>query len=69
MIVHETEITANVVEALNRDSERREALIRKRAPGILISSFKTFAGTTGSNRYKSFTDGTFEYWSFVLKKA
>ena len=66
--IHETEITANVVESLNRDSDRREALIRKRAPGYLIPSFLSFAGTKDTRRYSSFTDGTFEYWSFVLEK-
>ena len=66
--IHETEITKNVVESLNRDSDRRETLIRKRAPGFLIPSFLTFAGTKDTKRYSSFTDGTFEYWSFVLEK-
>jgi ubiquinone/menaquinone biosynthesis C-methylase UbiE len=67
-IVHETDITSNVVEALDRDTERREYLIRKKVPGFLISHFDTFAGTKGTERYRSFTDGTYQYWSFVLKK-
>lgn len=66
--LHEKEITPNVVEALNRDSVRRETMIRKKVPKFLVGSFDTFAGTKGSNRYRSFTDGTFEYWSFVLEK-
>ena len=66
--LHETEITANVVESLNRDSDRREKLIRAKIPGYLVSSFLTFAGTKDSKRYSSFTDGTFKYWSFVLEK-
>ncbi len=67
-IVHETEITANVVEALNRDSYRRETLIENKVPGFLIDSFKKFAGTRGTDRYLSFTNGTFDYRSFVLEK-
>lgn len=67
-IVHENDITANVVEALDRDTERRETLIRKKVPGFLISHFDTFAGAKGTERYRSFTDGTYHYWSFVLKK-
>ncbi|HEC42594.1 MAG TPA: SAM-dependent methyltransferase [Bacteroides sp.] len=67
--LHETEITANVVESLNRDCERRQKLIRKRSPGFLVNSFNTFAGIKGTERYKAFTDGTFEYWSFVLEKV
>ena len=67
--IHETEITPNVVEALNRDTHRRETLIRNKVPGFLIGSFNTFAGTKGSHRYKEFTNGTYQYWSFVLEKA
>ncbi len=67
--IHEKEITPNVVEALNLDTHRRETLIRAKVPGFLIDAFFTFAGTKGSSRYKSFTDGTFQYWSFVLEKA
>lgn len=66
--LHETEITPNVVEALDRDTHRRETLIRKKVPGFLVSSFDKFAGTKGTDRYNSFTNGTYEYWSFVLGK-
>ena len=68
-IVHETEITANVVEGLNRDTERRETLIRKQVPGFLVNSFDSFAGAKGTERYNSFLDGTYQYWSFVLHKS
>ncbi|MBN2699687.1 MAG: class I SAM-dependent methyltransferase [Bacteroidales bacterium] len=67
-IVHKTEITPNVVEALNMDHNRRETLIEKSVPGFLVRSFKSFAGTKGTERYHSFSNGTFEYWSFVLEK-
>jgi ubiquinone/menaquinone biosynthesis C-methylase UbiE len=65
---HETNITANVIEALDRDTERRERLIRKKVPGFLVKSFDTFAGTKGSERYNAFANGTYQYWSFVLEK-
>ena len=67
-ILHETEITPNVVEALDRDDRRRRTLIRKKVPGFLVKSFDTFAGTKGSARYKAFTNRTYVYWSFVLGK-
>lgn len=67
--LHETEITANVIEALDRDTHRRVSLIRKKVPGFLVNSFNTFAGAKGTERYNSFTNGTYEYWSFVLEKA
>ena len=66
--IHETEITANVIEALDRDTHRRETLIRKKVPGFLVKSFDTFAGTKGTERYNAFTNGTYQYWSFVLEK-
>jgi len=67
-IVHETNISKNVVASLDKDSERRENLIDSKAPKFLRSSFKTFAGTKGTSRYNNFADGTFQYWSFVLEK-
>jgi len=68
-IVREMEITKNVVEALNRDSHRRDTLIRKKVPGFLVASFLAFAGAKGTERYDSFTNGTYSYWSFDLEKS
>ncbi|MBN1950937.1 MAG: class I SAM-dependent methyltransferase [Bacteroidales bacterium] len=60
-------ITPNVIRALQKDSERREVLIQKHLPGFLNKSFSQFAGTKGSERYESFENGTFQYWSYVLQ--
>jgi ubiquinone/menaquinone biosynthesis C-methylase UbiE len=65
---HETNISMNVVAALDKDSDRREKLIDDKAPRFLRSSFKTFAGTKGTSRYNNFATGIFQYWSFVLGK-
>ncbi len=67
-IQHETDISRNVVLALEKDSARRENLIDTKAPKFLRGSFKTFAGTVGTSRYNNFANGIFQYWSFVLKK-
>jgi ubiquinone/menaquinone biosynthesis C-methylase UbiE len=67
-IRHQTEITPNVVKALEKDSERREKIIHKRAPGFLRKSFAQFAGTRGTERFESFQNGKFQYWSFVLAR-
>jgi hypothetical protein len=67
-IKHQTEITPNVVKALEKDSKRRENIIRKRAPGFLKKSFAQFAGTRGTERFESFRTGKFQYWSFVLAR-
>jgi ubiquinone/menaquinone biosynthesis C-methylase UbiE len=67
-IRHRTDITSNVVKALEKDSERRERIIRKRSPGFLRKSFAQFAGTRGTERFESFRNGKFQYWSFVLAR-
>jgi ubiquinone/menaquinone biosynthesis C-methylase UbiE len=68
-IKSEKHITPNVVKALDNDTQRREALINSKIPKFLQKSFAQFAGTKGTERYESFTNGKFEYWSFVLVKS
>jgi ubiquinone/menaquinone biosynthesis C-methylase UbiE len=65
-IRHQTEITGNVVKALEKDSRRREEIIRKRVPKFWKKSFAQFAGTRGTERFESFRNGKFQYWSFDL---
>lgn len=67
-ILQETNISQNVVSALEKDSERRENLIDTKIPKFLRKSFKTFAGTIGTSRYNNFATGIFQYRSFVLEK-
>jgi ubiquinone/menaquinone biosynthesis C-methylase UbiE len=66
--VEEKDITANVVKGLEKDSKRREKLIQGRIPRGLRKSFKSFAGTRGTNRFNSFSNGKYRYYSFTLKK-
>ncbi|MBN1415860.1 MAG: class I SAM-dependent methyltransferase [Bacteroidales bacterium] len=68
-ITGEQNITPNVIEALGKDTERRERLIHEKIPGFLKKSFLRFAATKGTERYDSFRNGKFEYWSFRLKKS
>lgn len=67
-IQNETDITKNVTRGLELDTYRRDMLIHNKIPRFLKKSFKEFAGTKGTNRFDSFTNGKFEYWSFVLTK-
>jgi ubiquinone/menaquinone biosynthesis C-methylase UbiE len=67
-ILEETNISKNVVSALQKDSERRENLIDEKMPKFLRKPFKTFAGTLGTSRYDNFASGTFQYLSFILEK-
>ena len=57
-----------LAKGLEKDTIRRKELIHKKVPGMLRKSFESFAGTEGTKRFESFTNGKFEYWSFVLAK-
>jgi len=67
-IQKETEITNNVAKGLELDTKRREQLIKGKVPSALQSLFSNFAGTEGTERFNSFRNGKFQYWSFVLVK-
>ncbi|MBN2777643.1 MAG: class I SAM-dependent methyltransferase [Bacteroidales bacterium] len=69
IITTETDISPNVVAALEKDSARREHLIDTKTPKILRKSFKTFAGTVGTSRYNNFATGVFKYYSYILDKS
>jgi len=68
-IIEQNNITENVINALNNDTARRENLIQSLIPDFLRSSFTQFAATRGTKRYQSFTNGKYEYWTFVLSKT
>jgi ubiquinone/menaquinone biosynthesis C-methylase UbiE len=67
-VVQETNITGNILRALEADNERKLALIHKRVPWLLRKTFKEFAATTGSATYESFSEARWEYSSFITKR-
>lgn len=67
-IIDEEAITANVVHALDLDSDRRTRLIQKRTPRFLHKSLESFASVSGSPVFDAFTAGTLQYVRFVLQK-
>ena len=67
-IVSETDITANVLAALDADNDRKSALIRQLIPRPLIASFADFAGMRGSVIYEGFRRGDFTYRVFRLHR-
>jgi SAM-dependent methyltransferase len=67
-IISEKEITRNVARGLEMDTDRRASLIDRKVPGFLKKPFEAFAGTRGTARFDSFSNGRYEYWSFVLIK-
>lgn len=66
--VRATDIRENVILAMRRDSEDRRALIDARAPALLRRGFYEVSGIMGSNRFREFQKGEFDYWSFALQK-
>jgi len=67
-LIKETNITTNVIEALNLDNERKLALIQKAVHKMLLGPFQEFAGVRGSMMYEGFRTGEVIYSSFVLQK-
>jgi len=67
-VLRETDITANVVAALDRDSDRKLDWINRLIPGILRHSFLDFAAVRGSALFESFRSGQLVYLSFILQK-
>lgn len=67
-LVKETNITLNVLKALNLDHERKTALIRQSMQKPLLNAFQQFAGVKGSRIYEGFRAGELLYLSFVLQK-
>ena len=66
-MVSETEITANVLAALDRDNDRKAALISKLVPKPFVAAFSDFAGMRGSIIYEGFRTGGYTYWAFVME--
>jgi ubiquinone/menaquinone biosynthesis C-methylase UbiE len=67
-VVDEEEITANVVAALERDSERKLQLIRQMVPRWLQARFTRFAAIEGSQTHEGFRAGRTHYLRYVLRK-
>lgn len=67
-LIKETNITPNVVQALDLDNERKTMLIQKSIPKLLLKSFQEFASVKGSSLYEGFRTGRVVYLSFVLQK-
>lgn len=67
-VVSEKDITAQVVRALELDSERRTNLINKYVPAWYKNYFHEFAGTVGTHTFGDYQQRQRIYMSFVLKR-
>jgi len=65
-LLDQQDITANVLEALRRDSHRRLALIERSVNKRLFSTFRQFAALEGTGMYDSFKDGSAVYVRYLL---
>jgi ubiquinone/menaquinone biosynthesis C-methylase UbiE len=64
----ETDITANVVRALELDNDRKQLLLRDACPRLLRKEAGEFAALVGSRAYESFRSRRSRYFSFALSK-
>jgi ubiquinone/menaquinone biosynthesis C-methylase UbiE len=67
-LLSQQDLTANVVEALRRDSSRKLALIERNINKRLLGAFRQFAAIEGSDIYRAFQDGTAVYVQYLLQK-
>lgn len=68
-VVHEEDITENVLKAMELDRERRIALVDKYVPRILRKQFYHFAGLKPETPDALPHLDNRRYWFFVLQKA
>lgn len=66
-ILHQQDITAEVVRALEIDNARKLALMDAWVPRPLHAPFRAFAGITGTRNHRGFTSGRKRYLSARLE--
>lgn len=67
-LIERTEITKNVVAALDLDSDRRRAANVREVPRVLQSLFGKFIGVSGTRIPVELGSGRMRYFACVLKK-
>jgi ubiquinone/menaquinone biosynthesis C-methylase UbiE len=68
-IKSKTNITPDVVRALQKTSDRYRSLAHKLAPKFLHNTMEMFAAVEGTSIYNSFVNGERIYWNYQLVKA
>lgn len=68
-LVKETDITQNVVAALDLDNDRKQRMIAQKCPRVLRREAEEFAAMKGTRAYETFKSGYSRYLSFVLLKS
>jgi ubiquinone/menaquinone biosynthesis C-methylase UbiE len=68
VVLEKQDVTANVLEALRQDSERKSALIQRSVNTYLVGTFRQFAAIEGSQVFDGFESGTTKYLRYVLQR-
>lgn len=69
-VCRETDISQNVLKALELDNDRKLGIIQKKVPRVVHAPFFEFAGMKGTAMfYGSIKTGAKRYLSFVLQKT
>ena len=63
-----SDVTKNVVDALDLIDEGRREMIRQSAPSSLRKSFETFGGVPGTPVYEALKSGKIQYFRYLLSK-
>ncbi len=63
-----TDVTKNVVDALDLIDEGRREMIRQNSPASLRKSFETFGGVPGTPVYEALKSGKIQYFRYLLSK-
>jgi SAM-dependent methyltransferase len=66
-IIENKDITANIIQSLDLDFERRMGLVKRLLPKFSHQWARNFSGIKGSGLYKSFKTGDRKYFSLVLR--
>ena len=66
-LIQKTDITNNIIIALEKMSESRKASIREKVPKLIRKVFESYAGVKGSYVHDSFINGDLIYISASLK--
>jgi ubiquinone/menaquinone biosynthesis C-methylase UbiE len=67
-LLESQDITANVIEALRQESERKLRLIERSVHRRLVRTFQEFAAIEGSLVFDDFTNGRTVYHRYALQK-
>ena len=68
VLMKETDITPEVITALNQINDEKQEMIQKGTGRFIRRSFETFAGVKGTPVYESFQNGTLGYYHCILQK-